>query len=133
MYDNLNILKMARAKMDWLSQRQEVLAGNVANADTPRYLPRDIKPLNFKEVLSGSSAPAVHAAATNAQHIVPEMGPDPFKAQSVRRTYESSPDGNAVVLEEQMAKIGESKGSYELAASLYQKHLRMIRTAVGNR
>lgn len=133
MFDNLNILKMARAKMDWLSQRQEVLAGNVANADTPRYLPKDIKPLNFKEVLSGSSAPAVQVAATNPQHIVPEMGPDPFKAQSVRRTYESSPDGNAVILEEQMAKIGESKGAYELAAGLYQKHVRMIRTALGNR
>jgi flagellar basal-body rod protein FlgB len=132
-FDNLNILKMARAKMGWLAQRQEVLANNVANADTPRFIPKDMKALDFKEVLTDTVAPQVRATVTNAQHIVPQTGPDPFKAQNVRRTYESSPDGNAVVLEEQMAKIGEAKGAYDTAASLYQKHVRMIRSALGNR
>ncbi|CUW37275.1 Flagellar basal-body rod protein FlgB [Magnetospirillum sp. XM-1] len=133
MYDDLGIFKMAKAQMDWIAQRQEVLAGNIANANTPRYLPKDIKPLNFKEVLAGTSQPEVGAAATNAKHIVPEMAPSPFKAVTQRRTYESTPDGNAVILEEQMAKMGEANSRYNAAASLFQKYQKMIKTASGSR
>ncbi|MGE5504169.1 MAG: flagellar basal body rod protein FlgB [Actinomycetota bacterium] len=133
MFENLSILKIAKARMDWLAQRQEVLAQNIANADTPKYLPKDLKPQNFKEVLAGESVPTVKVAATNSAHIVPEMGPDPFKAVTQRKTYESSMDGNSVVLEEQMAKMGEAKSAYDTAASLFQKHIAMIRTALGSR
>jgi flagellar basal-body rod protein FlgB len=133
MYDDLGIFKMAKAQMDWIAQRQEVLAGNIANANTPRYLPKDLKPLDFKDVLAGTGDPQVGAVATNARHIVPEMGPDPFKAQTQRRTYESTPDGNAVILEEQMAKIGEANSKYNAAASLFQKYQKMIKTASGTR
>ena len=133
MYDDLGIFKMAKAQMDWIAQRQEVLAGNIANANTPHYLPKDLKPLNFKEVLAGSTTRPVTATATNSKHIVPEMGPDPFKAVTQRKTYESTPDGNAVILEEQMAKIGEANGKYNAAASLFQKYQKMIRAASGGR
>lgn len=133
MYDDLGIFKMAKAQMDWIAQRQEVLAGNIANIDTPRYLPKDLKPLNFKDVLAGAGEPQVSAAATNAKHIVPEMGPSPFKALTQRRTYESTPDGNAVILEEQMAKVGEANSKYNAAASLFQKYQKMIKTAAGTR
>lgn len=133
MYDDLGIFKMAKAQMDWIAQRQEVLAGNIANANTPRYLPKDIKPLDFKDVLSGSTEPNVGVAATNAKHIVPEATPSPFKSLTQRRTYESTPDGNAVILEEQMAKVGEANSKYNAAASLFQKYQKMIKTASGSR
>lgn len=133
MYDDLGIFKMAKAQMDWIAQRQEVLAGNIANANTPRYLPKDLKPLDFKAVLAGTGEPQVGVAATNAKHIVPEMGPDAFKAQTQRKTYESTPDGNAVILEEQMAKVGEANSKYNAAASLFQKYQKMIKTAAGSR
>ena len=119
--------------MDWVAQRQEVLAGNIANANTPHFLPKDLKPLNFKEVLSGSTAPQVTATATNAMHVVPDLGPDPFKAVTQRKTYESTPDGNAVILEEQMAKLGDAGSTFNTSAALFQKYQKMIRTALGNR
>lgn len=133
MYEDLGIFKMTKAQMDWIAQRQEVLAGNIANANTPRYLPKDLKPLNFKDVLAGSTAQPVTAATTNSKHIVPEMGPDPFKATTQRKTYESTPDGNAVILEEQMAKLGEAGTNYNAAAALFQKYQKMIRTSFGGR
>ncbi|SEH35048.1 flagellar basal body rod protein FlgB [Magnetospirillum fulvum] len=133
MYDKLDIFKVTKAQMDWLAQRQEVLAENIANANTPRYLPKDLKPVSFKEVLSDSQTPTVTAIATNPAHIVPEMGLDPFKSVTQRKTYESTPDGNAVILEEQMAKIGEAGSSYNAAASLFQKYQKMILSALGQR
>jgi len=131
MYDQLNIFKATKNEMDWVAQRQEVLAQNIANANTPRYLPKDLKALTFKELVTGPETPTVTAVATNAAHIVPENGPDPFKAQTQRKTYESTPDGNAVILEEQMAKIGEAGTAYNTAVGLFQKYQKMIMTALG--
>ncbi len=133
MYEDLGIFKMTKAQMDWLAQRQEVLAGNIANANTPKYLPKDLKPLSFKDVMTGSAARPVTASTTNSKHIVPETGPDPFKAVTQRKTYESTPDGNAVILEEQMAKLGDAGTSYNAAANLFQKYQKMIRTSMGSR
>lgn len=133
MYDDLGIFKMAKAQMDWIAQRQDVLAGNIANANTPKYLPKDLKPVDFKAVLAGTTTPTVQAATTNPMHIAPQTGLDPFKAVTQRKTFESTPDGNAVILEEQMAKIGESTGNYNAAAALFQKYEKMIKTAAGSR
>ena len=40
-------LSMLQQRMTWLSQRQNVLSQNVANADTPGYAAHDLKPLDF--------------------------------------------------------------------------------------
>ena len=46
-------------------------------------------------------------------------------------TYETTPDGNAVILEEQMAKATETALDYQLTSNLYRKYLGMIRIALG--
>jgi len=130
MYEDLGIFKFAKAQMDWVAQRQEVLAENIANANTPRYLPKDLEPLSFKDVLAGTTARTVTATATNPAHVVPEVAEAaPFKAVTQHKPYESTPNGNGVILEEQMAKLGES--DYNTYAALYQKYQKMIRTALG--
>ena len=43
---DLPILGMLKNKMQWHQARQGVLAHNVANADTPRFQPSDLKPMN---------------------------------------------------------------------------------------
>ena len=45
---SIGILKLISKKMDWLGQRQEVLAQNVANADTPKFKPDDLTPFTFR-------------------------------------------------------------------------------------
>ena len=35
---DISILSMLRTRMQWAQERQRVLAENVANADTPKYL-----------------------------------------------------------------------------------------------
>lgn len=129
MFDKLSLLTLAKSRMDWVAKRQEVLTENIANANTPKFVPSDVKPFDFKEALSNSS-PSVQLASTNPHHITPEIA-DRQKIIKSKKTFESSADGNAVVLEEQMAKISEAKTSYETAASLFQKQYKMIRTALG--
>ena len=106
---SLKLFQMATTKMEWAAQRQKVLAQNVNNADTPDYKPRDLKKLDFKHVLRDEIAP-VKVARTDQAHAngtIPEQ--DQFRSRSLMKSFEESPDGNEVILEEQMQKVGESQ------------------------
>ena len=39
---DISLLSMLRTKMQWHQERQKLLSENVANADTPKYRPRDL-------------------------------------------------------------------------------------------
>ena len=75
------------------------------------------------------TAPAVETHPDHTPGTIPERGP--FLVDKVRKAYGESPGGNAVVLEDQTLKIAESRSQYELAATLLQKNLRMLRVAIG--
>lgn len=120
-----------KGRMSWLSRRQEVLAQNVANADTPNYKPNDLKPMDFKKYLNGTPT-RIPLTTTSPKHFTGTRDSvSPFVSVENRTPYETSPDGNAVILEEQMAKVGETQLQYSLTTELYRKHLSMIRMALG--
>ena len=128
--NNLGLFKLMSRKMGWLTQRQEVLAQNIANADTPEYKGRDLKPFTFRDALSDSRR--LTPVATSASHLkgtVPAGGMD--KEQRVRNPYETAPDGNNVVLEEQMLKMSTTGMDYQTITNLYKKQVGLIRTAIG--
>lgn len=49
--ENLTLMTGLLKKIDWLEERQKVLAQNIANADTPNYQAQDVAPLDFKELV----------------------------------------------------------------------------------
>ncbi len=131
MEGKFNIFAVLGKRLDWLSQRQQVLAENVANADTPNYVPRDLDEAEFGRILRNQLSP-VDPKATHAAHLrgtVQRGGP----ANSTRQKdpYETSPSGNAVVLEEQLIKVGKTQSDYQTIVNLYRKHMDMVRTALG--
>ena len=126
---NLKLFQMAMTKMDWAAQRQKVLSQNVANADTPDYKARDLKALDFKRMVK--DAAPVKVTRTNPQHLmgtVPEQ--ETFKARKVRKDFEQSPDGNAVIVEEQMQKVGDARSDYNTAVTLMQAQMKMFKLAL---
>ncbi len=127
----ITIFQLAKERLAWLSQRQEVLAQNIANADTPKYRARDIEPFKFERVLRNSVTP-VNVSRTQAGHLDGRRSSVGVHAEEkTRKPYETAPSGNSVILEEQMAKINETSISHKLTTQLYKKHLGMIRTALG--
>ena len=62
---NLSILNLASALAAHASARQEVIAENVAHADTPGYRARDVA--DFAAILDGG--PAFSARMTRPGHI----------------------------------------------------------------
>lgn len=134
--NKLTLFGLVKGRMGWLTKRQEVLAQNVANSDTPGYKPKDLKPFDFQELVRRQERQRM-ATAQNPQVANAGAGglsgraTSPFKSQNELSPYETAPDGNAVVLEQQMAKIGETQMQYQLTNELYRKHINMIKIAIG--
>ena len=126
---NLKLFQMAMTKMDWAATRQKVLSQNIANADTPDFREKDVKKVDFKHILH-EVAP-VKVALTNPQHLqgtIPQQ--QRFNGKADARTFEVSPDGNKVVVEEQMEKVGDTSSQYTTALVLMQAQMKMFRTAI---
>ena len=66
-FSKINLFKALSRKMAWLSDRQEVLAQNIAEANTPGYKAKDIKPADFRDIL-GQTGPATAGAAPRIFH-----------------------------------------------------------------
>lgn len=132
---NFALFSALGAKMDFLNQRQGIIAQNVANADTPDYRPQDLKPVDFRSVLKEIAAPegkmTVNLETTQPGHmpVVGEIA-DP-KSGKQKHIYEVAPTGNSVVMEEQLMQSGKNTMDYNLMASLYQKHAQMMKIAIG--
>ncbi len=119
-----------RTRMSWLESRHQTIAENIANADTPRFVPNDLQRPGFTSLLADAKK-AIGLGKTDAHHFggTPELGVGPFK--EVRTPdREAKPDGNSVVLEDQMIKLSETQMSHQAAISLYKKGLDMLRLAV---
>ena len=78
---DIPLFSMLRTRMQWHQERQKVLAENVANADTPNFRTRDLKPLDFgSQVQAASQAGGqVRVASTNPAHAtnIAHCGPLP--------------------------------------------------------
>jgi flagellar basal-body rod protein FlgB len=126
----LNLFQVIAKRMDWLGQRQTVLAENIANADTPEFVPQDLSERDFRRVLRGQMA-RVDPVATDAAHLRGTASePGAARTYRVETPYETSPSGNAVILEEQLVKIGETQTNYQMMTNLYRKHMEMFRMAL---
>jgi flagellar basal-body rod protein FlgB len=124
----LPLLGMLRTRMAWLNQRQNLLSENVANADTPGYVARDLTPLDFADAL-GRGGPSL--AVTNSRHIaIARHGS--VSGEQASPDVEYSPNGNAVSLEQEMIKVSQTQAQFQAAANLYAKAMTLMKTAIGH-
>jgi flagellar basal-body rod protein FlgB len=120
------LLGMLTQRMKYAHARQTQIAQNVASADLPGYVPKDIKTPDFKKLSSGFTG----VSTTNAQHLMLTGSVGGAEA-SKGEVFETRPSGNAVVLEDEMRKMGETQIDYQMVAGLYQKSLQLFRLALG--
>lgn len=135
--DSLALFNMLDAKMAYVSQRQNVLADNIANANTPGFRPRDVKEPNFKDIMAGKQT----AKASIGMEDLAQTNPNHIGAQNVEfignnidvasSFYEVKPSENAVDLEEQMLKASSNQRDANIAINMYVKQLSLMRTAIG--
>lgn len=131
-FNNVPIMQMMTKKMSWLSHRTEVIAQNVSNADTPRYNARDLKPVDFRELVSREAGPKNGGPRlTNARHMTGTTATLTFDTHKTPDKYDTGINGNDVSLEQQLTRLGATQLSYQETTNLYRKHLDLFRIALG--
>lgn len=138
---DLPIFAMMKQRLHWLTERQQVLAQNVANANTPGYEARDLKQLDFGAMVD-ANGPRLAPVATNAGHIGSPIAGAGLGTGSTlgqarggevikQADFETSPTGNSVTLEDEMVKVAQNQMDYEEVTALYNKGMGLVRIAIG--
>jgi len=132
--DGIDVFRITGARMRQLAERQNVLAQNIANADTPNYRAQDVKPFSFDSVLlrgSGGVTP-LRLAATSPGHVGGANSATRVVTDRAQ-AYSEDPDGNTVNLEEQMVKQADLAKAYDMATTVYRRNAALLRAAAGGR
>ena len=130
--NDLPVLSMLRAKMQWHQERQRVLAENIANSDTPNFRPRDLVEPKLGPGgvnVAGGTLPMMRTSAT---HMTVAGGAPSFPLDR-KGGYETRPAGNAVNLEDEMLKVSANQMDYAAVTTLYSRSLNLLKTAIGKR
>lgn len=122
----IQLFGLASRQAEWLSVRQEVVAGNIANANTPHFKSKDVTP--FEAVLDKSYVPM---ARTNPAHFASNDLSEEVEVKDSELNNEIGiqESGNTVSLADELSKGGEIKRQYELSTGLVKSfHSMMLLT-----
>ena len=128
MLEQFDTIRMAKAMSAHAGQRARLVAGNVANADTPGYLSRDLTP--FSETYRNAAANPMRA--TRAGHLT-TWGGGATDARTVQERSGLSPNGNSVSLEKEMVRTAGIRREHEISLAVYRSSLNLLRGALGRR
>lgn len=128
----LPYFSLLRQRLETSSERQRLIAENLANASTPGFTPRDLDMERIERQMAAQvPAPGqLPLTRTHHAHLTAGGAPGPVSLEARERPdSETTIDGNSVVLEEQLIKANENRAAYELGLSLYRKGLELMRIA----
>ena len=113
-------------------QRQEVLASNIANADTPGYKARDFDFASELRKATGqdTSVPSVSLALSSARHIAAQAQASQVEALQYRQPVQPSLDGNTVEMDVERVQFADNTMRYQTDLALISQRLRSMMTAI---
>ena len=122
---DLYIQQIASQNAQWLTQREALIASNVANANTPGYRARDVQP--FASVLDHTE---IAMATTNPAHMLASV-----QDRGAAREVETPPSdetlsGNTVNLEQQMMNLGDINRAYTMNTNIKRAFHQMLLAAL---
>jgi len=123
-----NLFGMHTGALALWQRRTEVLASNLANADTPGYLARDV---DFRAALA--------AAGSSGDGTLPLAAPPPGQLDPVAQARDTlayrvptqpSMDGNTVDAQQEQAAFAANSVHYQASMAFITAQIRMLRTAI---
>jgi flagellar basal-body rod protein FlgB len=132
---DLPLVSILKTRMHWQQSRQKLIAENVSNSDTPGFKPKDLKEISTRGGQAGGTDMRLSMGVAMTQTSPLHLAAGGLEASSgtpeMTSRFETQPSGNGVNLETEMVKAADNQADYQLAVSLYQKSLAMLRTAAG--
>lgn len=130
MADLTSSMAVLSRAMDLRTQRHQVLASNIANADTPNYKARDFDFQSaMQSALGAAGIGSVALARTSGRHLEGTGGAG-VGALQYRRETQSAVDGNTVDMDIERSQIAENSMQYEVLTRLVSDRLQGMRTAL---
>ena len=117
---------LAAGKLDWIEGRSRILAGNIANADTPGFKAKEATP--FASALAAAPF-RIGLASTEGKDLPGVSAPD--GAIEDASPGEAAPDGNDVSLDQQMRLLAANDQDQNLVTTLYRRYASMQGLALG--
>jgi flagellar basal-body rod protein FlgB len=117
-----NVTNLLQTFLDVQTRRSQVIAGNIANADTPGYVAKE---LDFDEYLKEA---AQQSSLPPSKQNERGLGSEP-------RIVEQTPtavglDGNTVDTGREMADLAQAGSNFNFGAKMLQSRLRLLRMAI---
>ena len=124
---NIDNLFAAHARaLGIANQRLQLLAANVANADTPNYKARDI---DFKTAMHSAGDATLPMRKTQAAHLGMPAGSNRGEVM-YRVPHQPSLDGNTVDSQRESAAVGETAVRYQATLTFLNQRIRGLRLAI---
>lgn len=124
-------LRFHQTALSLRAARQELLASNIANADTPNYKARDIDFAGaLQNALSGASA-KLPASQTAPLHLQGGAGGSVLGAPVMyRRPSQPSADGNTVDMDVERAQFADNALRYEASVKFVSDDIKDLMLAI---
>ncbi|HNP34449.1 MAG TPA: flagellar basal body rod protein FlgB [Woeseiaceae bacterium] len=116
--------------LQFRAQRNEVLASNIANADTPGYKARDI---TFSSALRAFGGDDLKLAGSSDMHLDTQSGPNPMSTRDAlkyRIPMQPALDGNTVETDVEQAAFAENALMYRASLAFIDSQIRTIKFAI---
>ncbi|WNN54711.1 flagellar basal body rod protein FlgB (plasmid) [Hafnia alvei] len=135
MLDKLdNELRFQQGALQLLSQRQDILSANIANADTPGYQARDI---DFSQQLKNAvergdlkKSEGVNLALTSGKHIPAAAPPFDNNQLLYRVPDQPSADGNTVDMDRERVNYADNTVKYQTSLTILSSQLKNMMTVI---
>jgi flagellar basal-body rod protein FlgB len=115
--------QLARKLLDAAALRQEAIASNVANVETPGYRRLDVAPDFVQQLKASSERGDMGATVGNLQ---PKLAED-ANARTMR------PDGNTVELEHELLAMNRNAVEYDYLSEVVSNNLKQLKLAISGR
>lgn len=117
----IGAIKLSTQRIDYLSEKQRIIAKNISNSDTPGFRALELK--SFSEVLKGHSAS--QPIKTHNNHLS-GLNSGGSTATVFSKTGVMKPNGNNVGLEDQMLSASQTQIDHSFATALYKKAASLV-------
>lgn len=112
--------------LDYSSVKQNVIAHNIANADTPNYKAKDVQ---FSAYLHDALEKRIQAKRTDERHI-PFQSRDPQIQITTRKNLRYHHNGNSVDIDYEMAELAKNQIYYQTMTDILSGKLRTLQTVI---
>ena len=133
-YMSSKSMGLAKAALDYRSMRQDMIASNIANADTPNYKPRDVSfenALRTEQNKLFDKTPKLEMAVTDAKHIPLTDTQNSTKATTFFRDgHMARNDGNSVDLDVETTEMSKNSIMYNAMLGAIKKEAMIFRSVI---